>query len=141
MGVILEVSPHINSSGDVEIRIHAESSTVVPGQIVFGGDVFNTQNFQTHLTAKNGQTLVLGGIIQKQISNTLRKTPIFGSIPGLRWLFNKKDKDAQQVELMVFLRPRVVRAAEDARKLLDEINQRAPNLKKWEQDSEQKAAH
>ena len=75
VGVILEVTPHINSTGDVELKVHAESSTVVPGETILGGAVFDTRNFQTDLTAKNGQTLVLGGIIQRQISDTLRKTP------------------------------------------------------------------
>ena len=131
VGVILEVTPHINSSGDVNLRVHAESSTVVPGEIVLGSAVYDTRNFQTDLTAKNGQTLVLGGIIQKQISDTLRKTPIFGNIPGLGWVFKKQDKTTSDVELMVFLRPRVVRNEKDAEKMIQEINERAPKMQKW----------
>ena len=141
VGVILEVTPHINSSGDVQLKIHAESSTVVPGQIVLGGAVFDTRNFQTDLTARNGQTLVLGGIIQREISDTLRKTPLFGSIPGLKWLFNKKDKTSNEVELMVFLRPRVVQSQHDEEKLINEINERTPKMKKWETDSEPNQTH
>lgn len=131
VGVILEVTPHINDSGDVALKIRAESSTIVPGQVVLGGAVFDTRSFKTDLTAKNGQTLVLGGIIQRQISDTLRKTPILGSIPGLGWAFKKKDKSTRQVELMVFLRPKVVRTPEEAQKLLEEMDRKAPLLKKW----------
>lgn len=138
VGVILEVTPHINSSGDVHLKIHAESSTVAPVAPVFGSDVFDTQNFQTDLTAKNGQTLVLGGIIQKQVTDTLRKTPILGSIPGLKWLVNKKDKETQAVELMVFLRPRVIHDLSDENKLLNDINRDAPKMKKFEDDSQPK---
>jgi general secretion pathway protein D len=135
VGVILEVKPHINSSGEVHLSIHAESSTVVPGSgTVPGTSVFNTRNFQTDLTAKNGETLVLGGILQRQISDTLRKTPYLGSIPGLGWVFKKKDKEANTVELIVFLRPRVVHTQMDAQKLIDEINQRSPKMQQWEQD-------
>ncbi len=132
VGVILEVTPHINNKGDVELRIHAESSTVVPGQTVLGGVVIDSRAFKTHLTAKNGQTLVLGGIIQKQISDTLRKTPILGDIPGLGWAFKKKDKTSHEVELMVFMRPKITRTPEDAGELLDEIYQKAPNVKEWD---------
>src|SRR5262249_1906990 len=121
VGVILEVTPHINSSGDVHLKIHAESSTVVPGQIILGGAVFDTRNFQSGLTGRNGETLVLGGIIQKQISDTLRKTPIFGSIPGLKWLFDKKDKTTHEVELMVFLHPRVIHNGKDAQRILNDV--------------------
>ncbi|NOS68468.1 MAG: hypothetical protein HOP33_00870 [Verrucomicrobia bacterium] len=132
VGVVLEVTPHINSAGDVELRIHAESSTVVPGQTVLGGAIFDTRNFRTDLTAKNGQTLILGGIIQRQISDTLRKTPILGSIPVVKWAFNKKDKTTRQVELMVFLRPRVVRNPEEARELMQDVGEKAPMVHKWQ---------
>ena len=136
VGVVLEVTPHINSAGDVELKIHAESSTVVTGQTVLGGAVFDTRNFRTDLTAKNGQTLIVGGIIQKQVSDTLRKTPILGSIPGLKWAFNKKDKSSHEVELMVFLRPRVIRTPEDASNVLREVDNKAPLVKKWQEDAE-----
>jgi type II secretion system protein D len=132
VGVVLEVTPHINSSGDVELKIHAESSTVVAGQSVLGGDIFDTANFRTDLTAKNGQTLIVGGIIQKQVSDTLRKTPILGSIPVLKWAFNKKDKSTHDVELMVFLRPRVIQTPKDAQNILREMDEKAPLVKKWQ---------
>jgi len=134
VGVVLEVTPHINSSGDVELKIHTESSTVVPGQTVLGGDVFSTINFRSDLTATNGQTLIVGGIIQKQLSNTLRKTPILGSIPGLKWAFNKENKITQNTELMVFLRPRIIRSASDARAALAEMDAQAPSIKKWQSE-------
>ena len=134
VGVILEVTPHINNTGDVELKIHAESSVVVPGVTILNGAVFDTRNFRTDLTAKNGQTLVLGGIIQKQITDILYKTPILGEIPGLKWLFNKKDTTSHEVELMVFLRPKVTRTPEDANELMNEIYDKAPNVKKWKDD-------
>jgi type II secretion system protein D len=136
VGVVLEVTPHINSSGDVELRIHTESSTVVPGVTVLGGAVFDTRNFRTDLTAKNGQTLVLGGIIQKQFSETIRKTPILGDIPGLGWVFKKKDKNSHDVELMVFLRPRVSHNTEQDKQLLNDIYNRAPSLKEWDEEGQ-----
>jgi len=130
VGIILEVTPHINESGDVALKIRAESSVIVPGQTLFGGALFDTRNFKTDLTAKDGQTLILGGIIQKQTSDTLRKTPILGSIPGLKWAFNKKDKTTRQVELMVFLRTKIVRSPEQARELMDEVEKKTPLIKK-----------
>jgi type II secretion system protein D len=132
VGVVLEVTPHINVDGDVELKIHAESSTVVPGQTVLGGAVFETRNFRTDLTAKNGQTLVVGGIIQRQTSNILRKTPGVGSIPGVKWLFNNKNNSTHEVELMVFLRPKVIRNPEDAKTALNEVSKQAPLIQKWQ---------
>lgn len=135
VGVVLEVTPHINSDGDVQLKIHTESSTVVPGDTVLGGSVFDTRNFHTDVTTKNGQTLVIGGIIQKQTSEINYKTPILGSIPGLKYMFNKKDKTTREVELMVFLKPTVVHTAMDAKELEQKINDKTPLLKKWREDS------
>ncbi|HTI68935.1 MAG TPA: secretin N-terminal domain-containing protein [Candidatus Limnocylindria bacterium] len=136
VGIILEVSPHINKSGDVSLRIRAESSTIEPGQQLFGGAIVDTRNFKTDVTAHDGETLVLGGIIQKQISDNTRKVPILGSIPGLGWAFKKKDKSIQEVELLVFLRPRVVRTVEEARNLAEGIEQSAPLIRKWKAQKE-----
>ena len=131
VGVILEVTPHINTAGDVALKIRTESSTIVPGQTLFGGAILDTRNFKTDLTVKNGQTLVLGGIIQKQLSDTIRKVPLLGSIPGLGWIFKKKDKTSREVELMVFLRPKIVRTPEEAKELLEEMERKAPHIRKW----------
>ena len=102
VGIILEVTPHINNAGDVTLKIRAESSSIEPGQTLFGGAILDTRNFRTDLSAKSGETLVLGGIIQKQVSDTQRKVPVLGSIPGVGWAFKKKDKVSRHVELMVF---------------------------------------
>jgi len=133
VGIVLEVTPHINTAGDVELKIHVESSSLVEGQTVNNGSVFDTDNFRTDLTAKNGQTLVLGGIIQKQISDNTYKTPVLGSIPGLKWLFDKKDKENNEVELMVFLRPHVVSSPEEAAKVLQDVETRAPLVKEYQE--------
>ncbi len=138
VGVILEVTPHINSTGDIALKIRTESSTIVSGQLVLGGAIFDTRNFKTDLTAKNGETLVLGGIIQKQMSDTLRKTPILGSIPGLGWAFKKKDKSTREVELLVFLRPKIVRTPEEARELMIEMDKKAPLIRQFRDVEEHK---
>ena len=137
VGVVLEITPHINQAGDVSLKIHAESSAIVPGQTLLGGAIINSRYFKTDLQAKDGQTLVLGGIYQKQVSDTMRKTPILGDIPGIKWLFNKKDTTTQDVELIVFLRPRVVRDQEQMDQLLKDVNKSAPLVKKWMEDNEQ----
>ena len=65
----------------------------------------------------------------------MRKTPILGSIPLLKWAFNKKDKTTSEVELMVFLRPRVIQSAKDATEALRDMGEQAPLIKKWEEET------
>jgi general secretion pathway protein D len=135
VGVIVEVEPHINSSGDVQLRVRAESSTIDPTEIN-SQVVIDSAQFRTELTAKAGETLVLGGIIQKQLSDTSYKTPILGSIPGLKYIFSKRDKSYKRTELLVFLRPKVVRTPEQARELLEEARRSMPLIQKWEQNEQ-----
>jgi type II secretion system protein D len=136
VGVILEVVPHLNLDGDVNLKIRAESSTIQPGQTLFGGAILDTRNFKTHLTARSGQTHVLGGIIQKQESETVRKVPGLGSIPGLGWAFKKKDKSIREVELLVFLKPTVIRTPEDARAMTEDVGNRMPLIEGWRRDNQ-----
>ena len=136
VGIILEVIPHINTTGNVSLKIRVESSAIEPGQTLFGGAILDTRTFKTDMTAKNGQTLVLGGIIQKQLSDTVRKVPVLGDIPGMGWAFKKKDKSIKEVELLVFLRPRVIRSAEEAQKVLEEVGAKAPLISDWKREME-----
>jgi general secretion pathway protein D len=131
VGVIVEVEPHINDSGDVQLRIRTESSTIEPTQIN-SNVVIDAAQFRTELTAKAGETLVLGGIIQKQISDTIYKTPILGDIPGFKYIFSKHDKSVQRTELLVFLRPKVVRTPEQARELLEEARKSMSLIREYE---------
>jgi general secretion pathway protein D len=135
VGIILEVTPHINDDGEVALKIRAESSSIRPGEKVFGGLILDTRNFRTDLMVKNGQTIVLGGILQRAQQDTLRKTPFLGSIPGLGWLFKKKDNLAREVELMVFLRPQVIRTPEEAKRLKEEAEKKSPLIQKWDNEN------
>ncbi len=136
VGIILEVTPRINNSEDVTLKIRAESSSIRSGETLFGGAIIDTRNFRTELNVKSGQTIVLGGIIQKEQSNVTRKVPILGSIPGLGWAFKKKDKVSRDVELMVFLSPKVTRTPEQAKELLSEIEKRLPRIVKSQEDDQ-----
>ena len=136
VGIILEVIPHINVTGTVALKIRIESSSIVPGQTLFGGAILDTRTFKTDMTASSGETLVLGGIMQKQISDTVRKVPILGDIPGLGWAFKKKDKSSKDVELLVFLRPRVIRTSIDAQEALGEVKGKAPLVRDFLQKND-----
>lgn len=134
VGVILEVTPRINNAEDVALKIHAESSTLRNGELINGGVVIDTRNFHTDLMLKSGQTAVLGGIINKQHQNIVRKVPVLGSIPGLGWLFKKRDKTTTDMELMVFLSPRITRSPEQAKQLIDDVEKSAPKVKQYQED-------
>lgn len=133
VGVILEVTPHINHDDAIALKIRTESSNLREGVTLFGGAILDTRNFRTDLMVKDGETVVLGGIIQRDESEIVRKVPGLGSIPGLGWAFKKKDKILREVELMVFLTPRVTRSPAEARELLLDVRNKAPLIKSWDE--------
>jgi len=134
VGVILEVTPHINNTNEIALKVRTESSSIRNGETLFGAFILDTRNFKTDLMVKDGETVVLGGIIQREQSATNRKVPGLGSIPGLGWAFRKKDKVQREVELMVFLRPRITRSPLEARQLLDEIGRKTPLIQGWKEE-------
>jgi len=136
VGIILEVTPQINNSENIALKIRAESSNIRAGETLFGGAILDTRNFRTEILVKNGEIAVLGGIIQKVDGEIVRKVPILGDIPGLGWLFKKKDKTTKNVELMVFLRPRISRNAEESATILKEIRGMTPSLQEWQKTQE-----
>jgi type II secretion system protein D len=140
VGIILEVTPHVNDAGEVALRIRAESSNVRNGETLFGGAILDTRNFRTDLMIKDGETVVLGGIIQREQTDTERKVPVLGSIPGLGWAFKNRDKVAREVELLVFLKTRIARSPADAAKLLEQVRSKAPLIQKWEDDKNKESA-
>lgn len=135
VGIILEVIPRINSSNEVALKIRTESSSIRNGETLFGGAILDTRNFRTDVVVRDGETLVLGGIIQREQSDTTRKVPGLGSIPGLGWAFRKKDKISREVELMVFLRPKITRSPEQARQLYLDTKSKLPLINSWDTQS------
>jgi general secretion pathway protein D len=136
VGIILEVTPQINNAEEIALSIRVESSSIRDGQTLFGGAIIDTRNFRTDLMVKTGETIVLGGIIQKEEGEVIRKVPFFGDIPGLGWAFKKKDKTTRSVELMVFLRPVISRSPEEAKALVEQIQNRMPVLQRWQREEE-----
>lgn len=123
-GLILLVRPRISPDGQVVMEINAEKSDVgpesegIPISISAGGQIIrspriNTTRAQTTISAGDGQTVILGGLITKSRSTTNRRIPGLSDIPILRHLFRYDIDDGSRTELLIFLTPHVVRTDED----------------------------
>ncbi|MFQ5653457.1 MAG: secretin N-terminal domain-containing protein [Planctomycetota bacterium] len=134
VGIILEVTPHINANGEVDLSVRVESSQIRPGETLFGGAILDTRNYRTDLSVDSGKTLVLGGIIQREETKIVRRVPILGHIPIIGWLFRKKDTTVRDVELMVFLRPTVTRTPEEVERLMRDEGRKLRQIRDWEEE-------
>src|SRR6185295_18417453 len=106
VGTRLRVRPHITENGDIDLLVNLELSDIAPGQSVFGNQTFNRRETTTHVVLKNGQTVMLSGIINQTESNDNYKLPILGDVPVLgSTLFGSKAKVKSNRELLAFITP------------------------------------
>lgn len=118
VGVQLAVRPQINAGGAITLRIRQEVSTVAGvADPAIPELVFNTRELETTILADDGDIVVLGGLLSESQTRTRERVPILGDIPYVGNLFRNNIKSRDQTNLMVFLRPRIIRSREDAQKV------------------------
>ena len=115
VGVKLKVKPQISKGNAVRLEIEQESSKVKSGEP--GLQTTSKNTMKTNVLIQNGELLVLGGLIEDQIGGSASKVPLLGDIPLLGRLFRESTKEEDQSVLMMFIRPTIIRTAEDAREL------------------------
>ncbi len=114
VGIVLTVTPHITANGYVTMDVD-QTANDLQGFTSFNAPIVNQRVANTTVSVKDGETIILGGIIRNNVTSTVKKVPLLGDIPILGELFRSTSKGHVKTELMVFLTPRVVRNPEDAR--------------------------
>ncbi|MFW8600124.1 type II secretion system secretin GspD [Desulfobacterota bacterium M19] len=116
-GVILKVTPRINNDGIILLDIDQQVSSV-KDQTTSGVDspTISTKEIKTKLAVKNGQSILMGGLIAHNKTTNVSGVPLLKDIPGLGWLFKTKSIKNSKTELMVMVTPYVI-SSED---VLDE---------------------
>jgi general secretion pathway protein D len=111
VGITLKVTPHINDGDSLVLEIVQEVSSLTgAASTVNAADVItNQRKIETKVLANNGQTIVLGGLIQDDVQSNVTKVPLLGDIPGIGRLFRSNSTSKTKQHLMVFLRPIIVR--------------------------------
>ena len=119
IGLTLRIKPQITEGSAIKMEIFQEVSNVAQrGEAL--DLVTNTRSLETTIVAENNQMVVLGGLMQDDLSNNVQKVPLLGDIPLLGNLFRFKGKTRRKTNLLVFLRPQVIRGPKD----MDEPTQR-----------------
>ena len=121
IGVKLEIKPQINDSGSVALFIRQEVSSIAGAQLPNSNDLItNKREIETTVLADNGQILVLGGLISEDVQESVNKVPLLGDIPLLGRLFRSSAKSIQRRNLMIFLRPTILRDSLTTKDLSEE---------------------
>ncbi len=103
----LEVTPTITNNGMVSMEVVVSKDS--KGENTPDGPAINTQTITTSLLLKDGETAVVGGILESSSSKSTQDVPVVSKIPLLGWLFRHDYKDAEQTELMIFITPRLIK--------------------------------
>lgn len=116
VGIELKVRPQINAGGAVTLFLRQEVSSVA-GPVAAGSDelVFNKREIETTVLADDGDIVVLGGLLDQNERVSVDRTPVLGDVPGLGALFRSKAREGGKTNLMIFIRPRIIKSAADAR--------------------------
>jgi general secretion pathway protein D len=130
-GVILDVVPRINPGGLVYMDIQqqvsdADSSGTTDTN---GNPRISTRSVSTQVAAQSGQTVLLGGLIKQDNSESVSAVPYLGRIPGLRWLFGNTSRSKDRTELIVLITPRVITSGSQARQVTDDYRQQMQLLR------------
>jgi type II secretory pathway component GspD/PulD (secretin) len=107
VGVSLNIIPYVADNGDITVEIQPEVSDVV-GTGATGLPVVSKRSVTTKVRVKDGETIVIGGLLQKNESIVKRKIPLLGDIPILGLLFSRTDKRVDEIETVVFITPHLL---------------------------------
>jgi general secretion pathway protein D len=116
IGLTLKIKPQISEGGAIKLEIFQEVSSVIPAALTTGATdlVTKKRSLETTVVVDDGHTVVLGGLIEDTVQSNNQKVPGLGSIPILGALFRYKSDTKVKTNLMVFLRPTIVRSPVDS---------------------------
>lgn len=120
VGTSLTIRPTINNDGYVSLELIQEVSNAT-NETQFGAPIISTREAATHLLVKDDQTVVIGGLIDRQQERTRSGIPVLKDIPFLGALFGSTTRSTVQTELFLFLTPHIIYSDEDADRLRDGV--------------------
>jgi general secretion pathway protein D len=116
VGTTLRITPRINEGTGMRLSIEQEVSSLTTSALA--ADVItNTRKIETEVFVNDGDVLVLGGLMDEVLRQNDQRVPGLGNIPGLRWLFRGRNSERTKSNLMVFIRPTILRDSIDANRV------------------------
>jgi general secretion pathway protein D len=114
VGIKLEVTPQVNGAGEVKLFLRQEVSSVAGPVSSRNSDlILNKRSFETVLTVDDGEILAIGGLLNDDERKTIERIPLLSDIPLIGELFKSRSRSRSKTNLMVFIRPTILRNRED----------------------------
>ncbi|MBB6427295.1 type II secretion system secretin GspD [Sphingopyxis sp. JAI128] len=114
VGIKLDVTPQVNGAGEVKLFLRQEVSSVAGPVSSRNSDlILNKRSFETVLTVDDGEILAIGGLLNDDERRTIERIPLLSDIPLLGELFKSRSRTRSKTNLMVFIRPTILKSRED----------------------------
>ena len=121
VGIQLEVKPQINAGGAIKLFLRQEVSSIAgPVSNTSNELILNKREIETTITVDDGQIVALGGLLDDNERRTIEKVPLLGDLPVLGNLFKSKGRTRSKTNLMIFIRPTIIRSAADAKRIAEQ---------------------
>jgi len=111
IGTTLRVTPQVSPDGWITMNVHPEVSSLTSS--LDAGPRIATREADATIRVRDGETIIIGGLIKRQDDRVKGRIPIIGHIPILGWFFSKSSSDLTSTELVVFITPRIIRTPEE----------------------------
>jgi general secretion pathway protein D len=120
VGITLEVLPQINAGGSIKLNLRQEVSSIAGPVSGRSTDlILNKREIETVITVDDGEIVGIGGLLDDNERRTIEKIPFLGDLPAIGNLFKSKSRSRAKTNLMVFIRPTILRSTEDARAMTE----------------------
>ncbi len=120
-GIILRVVPRVSANGNVVLEIEQEISGVTPGSANSLTPTISNRKVKSSISVAAGQTVLLAGLIRDETDRTRQGIPVLDKIPGIGDAFGNQSGTKQRDELIIFIRPTVIRDSVDAQHVAEEL--------------------
>jgi general secretion pathway protein D len=120
-GIILKVSPRVNVNGNVRLDIEQEISNVSPATAGSLTPTISERNVKSSISVASGQTVLLAGLISQQQQGNHSGIPGLDQLPNFGDVFSHNDRTTTRTELIIFIRPQIIRDGTDANNIAEEL--------------------
>lgn len=136
IGLTLKIKPRVSSKEKVTLNVETTLENIIPvaGTAVNGQPSTTKQTVKTEAILRNGESIIIGGLVKNYRRENVSKVPILGDIPLLGWLFTHKEKEDTQDNLLVLLTPYVIEKSARLSELQKQLGEIARLQKKFDKD-------
>ncbi|MDD5079289.1 MAG: secretin N-terminal domain-containing protein [Candidatus Omnitrophica bacterium] len=137
VGVNLEVTPQISPDGHIRLKLKPEVSNILEyiGEDVNRRPITSSRTAETEVQIKDGQTIVIAGLVKNKEDSSVTKIPLLGSIPLLGWFFTRNEKGSteepeEKTDLLIFVTAHIIKDSGDSAPAPAEADNKAPLVKR-----------